>query len=265
MAEAGWYPLPSDPTKLMYYDGTQWVGTPVAAPSSPPAVAEPQGTGGVVEDLIDRAKAFASDEKNQGTAMAVAGGAAIADGVVGIGRRKGIGSAIVSVFFGIIFALIGWNITGFFLSSLSVPDKYGYEQETHAEVVFLEYDHDDFCHPYVLLEGEEVALRMPAKVEPCPVAVGQEVGVFYTPGSPESARLSTASADEMKKSIGGMVSLFRWAFVGAGILVAVGGVFQLLMKLGVIAGGSVLMVLGMRKRKAAQEARDREGEVPDAG
>jgi hypothetical protein len=249
----------------MYYDGVQWVGSPVAAPQSVPmpqpgSVWNSGGGEGLIDGLIGRAKEFAADEKNQGTAMAVAGGAAIADGVVGIGRRPGIGSAITSIIFGIVFALIGWNITGMFASAMDVAEKRANERETQVQIVEMSYDTDGYCQPNVSVEETIVSLPLPVKSQPCEFAVGETVGVYYAPGFPSSVRLSTASADEMKQSAAGMIDLFRWVFVGAGVLLAIGGVFQLLMKLGVIAGGSVLLVLGLRKRKTAQEAREREQE-----
>lgn len=257
MAEAGWYPLPSDPNKLVYYDGEKWVGEPVTAPSfSRNDRDDDDGDEGGLGRLLDRAREFATDDKNQGTAMAVAGGAAIADGVVGIGKRPGIGSAIGSIFFGIIFMVVGFNIPGLFLSAMDVEEKRASERETQVQVVDLTYDTDNYCQPYVLVENTRVPLKLPVKSNPCEFAVGDSVGVYYAPGLPSSVRLSGEAADGMKDSVGKFMNLFVWIFAGAGALTAIGGVFQLLMKLGVIAGGSVLMVMGLRKRKAAQERGD---------
>lgn len=260
MAEAGWYPLPSDPNKLVYYDGEKWVGEPVAAPSFSRREREDDGDDDDdkvgLGSLLERAREFATDDKNQGTAMAVAGGAAIADGVVGIGKRPGIGSAIGSIFFGIIFMVVGFNIPGLFMSAMDVEEKRATERETQVQVVDVTYDMKDYCQPYVLVENTRVPLNLPVKSKPCEFTVGEDVGVYYAPGLPSSVRLSGEAADGMKDSVGKFMNLFVWIFAGAGALVAIGGVFQLLMKLGVIAGGSVLMVMGLRKRKAAQERGD---------
>lgn len=259
MAEAGWYPLPSDPTKLMYYDGSQWVGTPVAVPQQAPQPAPPEERargGSAVDEFFDNARSFVKDEKNQGTAMAVAGGAAIADGVVGIGRRPGIGSAISSIFFGVIFVVVGLSFGNIFSSAMTVPEQRPNEQVMQAQVVEMTYDSDGYCIPHVSVEDQTVRLPLPVKTSPCRFSVGDSVAVYHVPGTPESTRISAEAAEDMQTSMGGFMNLFTWVFAGIGAFVAIGGIFQLLMKLGVIAGGSVLMVMGLRKRKAAQEARD---------
>lgn len=261
MAEAGWYPLPSDPTKLMYYDGRQWVGTPVAAPQQAPQEAplwERVRGDSAVDDFFNSARAFVTDERNQGTAMAVAGGAAIADGVVGIGRRPGIGSAIFSIFFGVIFVVVGLSFGNVFSSLMTVPEQRANERVTQTQIVEMTYDSDGYCIPYVAVEDTTVRLSLPVKSKPCQFAVGESVTVYHVPGVPASTRLSAEAAEGMKAATGGFMNIFTWVFAGIGAFVAIGGVFQLLMKLGVIAGGSVLMVMGLRKRKAAQEARARE-------
>lgn len=257
MPEAGWYPLPSDPSKLMYWDGVQWVGEPIPAPAVPQPPARSTGAE-VVDTLLDRAKEFATDEKNQGTAMAIAGGAAIADGVVGIGKRPGIGSAVFTIFFGIMFAVISASMLSVFDKVKEVTPQQEFEKAGMVQVVDLDYNQDGFCLPQVSVEGAQVKLPVPVHSKPCQFSVGDMVGVYYTPGEPSSVRLSSEGAEAVGASTGEFVGMFRLMFIGAGVFIAAGGVFKLLAKLGVIAGGSVLMAMGLRKRKAAQESREAE-------
>lgn len=259
VAEAGWYPLPSDPSKVMYYDGAQWVGTPVPAPAVPVVATTPAPTGPVgIEALWERAKDIAKDEEHQGTALAIAGGAAIADGVVGIGKRPGIGRSIAAILFGVVFGVISTMMLNLFASQAAsvAPPLQDAEVASTVVVSTLTYDADGFCTPTAVVEGIEVQVRMPIRSSPCPLVAGESIEVFHVPGAPQSARLSPASLAETSGSLSGFIDLFRWVFLGAAAFMVISGVLSLLGKLGVIAGGGILMWLGLKRRREAREAKE---------
>lgn len=258
MAEPGWYPLSSDPTMVAYYDGTQWVGGPVPAPSqmvpAPPAepaqpVAEATSLGTVLTDLVEKAGGVARDKEHQGTAMAAAGGAVLADSVVGLRKNGGIGGAITTIVFGVLFALG----TGMFLDSfapLSAPQPRAGEITTSEVIVGHDYTtgESSYCIPLVILDGNVQQAKPSVYVSPCPTQEGQQIEVQHIPGKEGSARVAGDAAT-------GVLGGFRLMFVGAGVLVAVGGVFSLLKRLGLAAGGGWLLWKGLQRRRDARAAK----------
>lgn len=252
VAEPGWYPLPSDPSKVVYYDGAQWVGSPVPAPLRP--VLSDDDEPSALDSIIERAKSIASDEEHQGTAMAVAGGAAIADGIVGIGNRPGLGKPITAILSGVVFIVLATFMLNIFAERAASPAPPIRSEEVASTLTIssLGYDIDGFCIPSVVVEDVEVPVRMPLRSSPCPVSIGDSIEVFRVPGVPQSTRVSP---DSMPGASGltEFIGVFRLIFVGAGAFMILGGVLSLLGKLGVIAGGGVLMWLGLKRRREARE------------
>lgn len=217
MAEAGWYPLPSDPTKVIYYDGKKWVGKPVDAPEG---VAE-KNRGG--DGLL-------------GTAAALAGGTALADGVYGIGKRKGIVSAFISFLFGVVLIVLGANTTSFFESLEQRPD----EQRFVATVISV----GDNCSPTVAIDGAPYALSIETVQANCPVTVGEEVPVFESAGS---VRLAPGAKLPLAP--------ITWTMMGMGLVVAVLGLGQVIRKGLMIVGGATLLGEGLKSRREARSKR----------
>lgn len=253
VAEPGWYPLPSDPSKVIYYDGVQWVGSPVPAPSRPAPV-DGEDEPSTLDTVIERAKSIASNEEHQGTAMAVAGGAAIADGIVGIGKRPGLGKPISAILFGIVFIALSSFILNIFAESAASPAPPMRSDEVASTLTIssLGYDTDGFCVPYVVVEDVEVPVRTPMRTSPCAVSMGDSIEVFHVPGVPQTTRFSPDSLPGTS-GLAGFIGVFRLMFIGAGAFMILGGVLSLLGKLGVIAGGGVLMWLGLKRRREARE------------
>ena len=239
----------------MYWDGAQWVGTPVPAPQPQAASPAPLTAASLVDEVIGRAKSAAADPKVQGTAMAAGGATAVAHGLFGLGGKPGLGAAVAGVGFGVVWIVLTVLFFGVFESLSQAEPKQPNEETATVQVVDIQYtprdrDGDSYCIPAVELEGAMVTPQVPAQIHPCPVRVGKQVEVYYVPGNPETARFTEAYSVTIQPFIRGM----KWIFVAVGGYLVVSSIGRALVQLGWIAGGGWLLWLGIKRRKDAGAA-----------
>lgn len=265
-AEKGWYSLPSDPSKLMYFDGSNFVGEPVDAPPAQ----KPKAAW--MDDAIGKAKDFASDKENQGTAMAIGGAAALVDGTVGLGNRSGIFSVSVSSILGVGLIVAGLAVGLLMSGGFDDKEPRAGEVESSATVVDMEYemrdngetgrdrDFTEYCIPFIeSASGETIRLAGSILTYPCNYSIGESVRVFVKPDVPGSERLVPGS----KTGIAHVI-LPSAVLIGTGIIFFLVGVGPMLKKLVSIAGGATLLGMGLSRRsQARKEKRERAENDPN--
>jgi len=222
MAEAGWYSLPSDPSKVMYYDGRAWVGDAVPAPPTAPVIEDDRSDVPDLDALL-------------GTSAVLAGGAVMGRGLRD--KRGSMFSAFIILLFGVLLIVAGFNAVSFFESVEKQPG----EQRELATVTLVGTGDAGTCSPIVLVAGVERPLLYETVLPGCPVSVGDDVAVFTTAGSVRLAPGSSLPVDEIS-----------WVLMGIGALTALVGLGQVIRRGVLIAGGGSLVNQGLSKRGRAR-------------
>ena len=253
----GWYPLANEPGMMGYWDGNGWTAhkqpMPPAQEAVPVAVQAPaqqvpqfSPAGGqpaqpwAPESLIGTAKKYIGDPNVQATGTAAAGGALIADGIVGFGeKRQGLGGAIGTIIFGIVW-LVMTMTPGMPFSN---PEPRAGSVHAQATVTNVQVNSKGNCSPVAELTvgGTAYTVRSNVSQSPCPYMKGEKVEVTYHPTDPAATAAFTPS---------GFYKTFLTFAPWIGVLVIAGGVWTFIKRAGSIAAGIFLLRKGLRARKA---------------
>ncbi len=279
---AGFYPDPSGAPQQRFWDGAAWTAhtQPYAAPvtdapvrPAPPA-AEPQGfrtptgeviggTWGSILTTLTTPPAQTSDARphdqnllsagqdfyraHQRGVDTVAGGALVAEGLLGLdGRgntRPGIAGAIKGVFFGLLFAGIAF-VGALFMST---GDIDGAVQTTGTVVEVRESTSSDSDTCSLVLEYQVDGRTYTTgsgwgSDSLCGKSRGSVVTVQYDPANPGHANMPTPTG----------MRFLPWAFVGVGLLITVVSAVQVVLRAAALGTGGWLLWRGLRGRGSRQ-------------
>lgn len=270
--QPGWYAAPGEPGLLRLWDGLRWTQDrqplPPATDAQPviPTHWTPEGQsdphtapvpnllsaivgaqrGGAAWSpggLVGAAQHYMADEQHRADGTAVAGGALLADGVVGFGRnRVGVVGAIRSIAVGAVLLLVSW----FLLKPLMWdPMRVGPGETAVQATVLAQNRHqtDDgvtSCAPEVSyqVDGQVYVITPTWSSSDCP-SVGSSERVIYRVADPADGRVVTTGP-------------FMWAFLmfpAAALVFLVSGICTLIVRLTSIGAGTGLLVKGLRDRR----------------
>lgn len=216
----GWYQLPTDPTKLVYWDGQNWVGGPIPNPSF---ISQPDTTkldseydssqGGTVYSTHPNIHPTIKRliDLNQSHTSRTSGS-----------KSSSYMQNIVLLVMGIIFMTFGFG-AGSFTSGLAQQGEDDPNRvKGTATVVSMDYNSDRYCIPVVQQnsDSQPVAVETTVLVKPCPVNVGDTVDITYVEGYPDSVRLASTEYGEMST-----FKLIPVIFGGVGLFLASAAVF----------------------------------------
>lgn len=242
-----------------YWNGEGWTGhkqplppaqeaTPVSVVVPPKHAVDPvQPSTSAPHSIFAAVKEMASDPGTKANGTAAAGGALIADGVVGFGeRRQGLGGAIGTILFG-----IAWLV--FTLTPgmpLNNAEPRAGTIHTQGTVARISIDSKGQCSPVAefVVDGKTYTVNSGLSEKPCPYIKGSKIDVTYHP----SDVTATATIPPT-----GFFKTFLTFAPWIGILAIVAGAWTFILRAGSIAAGIVLLRKGFRARKALAE--DREG------
>lgn len=225
----GFYDDPHEPGKKRWWDGKAWTD-----------VTESSGLASKIPDL--------------GT---LAGGALVADGIVGFGKdRQGILGSLFGVIFGIAFAL---GISLFFIPQWNASNTIENPIDTRATVVSVsgvtteeENDSGDTtvstagCRvviEFVTTDGEVVQTGTTFSSSAlCAYRPGQEVAISYD-------RDNVSRFQGLDDTGDTLMTWFPWIFVGMGILIAISSLWTFLLRATQIGGGIYLINRSRQKDK----------------
>ncbi|WP_422759040.1 DUF2510 domain-containing protein [Paenarthrobacter sp. C1] len=261
-AAPGWYPLANEPGMMGYWDGNGWTAhkqplpptqeaVPVAA--QVPAVAQPAeqyaGTGGqsshpwAPEAFVGTAKKYMGDPNVRANGTTAAGGALIADGVVGFGeQRQGIGGAIGTIVFGVIWLILCLTPG----MPLHNAEPRAGTLHAQATVVNVQVDAKGNCSPVaeLVVDGTSYAVHSNVSEKPCPYMKGEKIDVTYHPADIQATATIPPS---------GFFKTFLTFAPWIGVLVIAGGVWTFIKRAGSIAAGIFLLRKGLLARKALKD------------
>lgn len=261
-AAPGWYPLANEPGTMGYWDGTGWTAhkqplppgrdsAPISAQEPSTGQASPAAGQWTPEGLFEGVKRTVLNKNNQAVGTAVAGGALIADGAVGIGQnRGGIGSAVTMMFIGVAFLAVGSSVVGETKASNTV---HAGEIKATAVVRDISWSSpsgvsgskssNETCKPNVVatVNGEEYTTTSSFSASPCPWHAGDSVKVIYDPEHVDSTI-------RMDQSDGW--ALLPLLFPATGALMLIGGIWTFIKRAGSIAAGIFLLTKGLKDRRA---------------
>lgn len=270
--QPGWYAAPGEPGLLRLWDGLRWTQDrqplPPATDAQPviPTHWTPEGQsdphtapvpnllstivgaqrGGAAwspDGLVGAAPHYMADEQHRADGTAVAGGALLADGVVGFGRnRVGVVGAIRSIAIGGIFLLFSW----FLLKPLIWdPMKVGPGETAVQATVLAQNRHQTgdgvtSCSPEVSYQVDRQVYFITSTwwSSDCPAA-GSSAKVIYPVADPADGRVV-------------MTGPLVWAvliFPAVALLLLVSGLWTLLVRLTSIGAGTGLLVKGLGDRR----------------
>lgn len=203
----GWYQLPTDSTKLVYWDGSQWVGEPIPNPAF---VSHPDSADGSVPAFTPTNSSY---ENSKLTAKSHS---KISD-VIG-----GILLLVMSIIF------ITVSVTSLGLSDALTAGDKGTRVVGTATVVGMEYTSDGYCIPQLQRNSDSpiVSADMTVHVSPCPVAVGDVVDVSYLESNPDELEIETNSVD-----VSGIFTLLPIVFGLVGVVLGISGVTSIVKTL----------------------------------
>lgn len=254
-AAAGWYPLASEPGMMGYWDGSGWTPhkqplppaqetAPVAVQAPAPQAAAPAGSQWSPENLVESVKRTVLNKENQALGTTAAGGALIADGIVGFGEnRKGLGGAIGTIIFAIIW-LVVTMVPGMPLHNTEPRAGTLHAQGT---VIAVDVSSKGNCSPVaqLLVDGRAYTIHSGVSQSPCPYAKGDKIDLTYHPDDVAATAAIPPS---------GAFKLFLTFAPWIGVLVLLGGVWTLIKRLAEIGGGIFLLRKGLQDRRALKEA-----------
>jgi hypothetical protein len=251
-----------------YWDGALWtphrqplpptphaapvsVQLPVQLPVQPPAPGL-AGAGAPAspwspQNLLGTAKQYLGDPKVQANGKAVAGGALIADGVIGFGeRRQGLSGAIGTIIFAIVWLILTLGPG----MPLNNAEPRAGTVHASATVVSVRTDSKGSCTPVAELRvnGTPYSIRSSMSEKPCPYMKGDLIDVTY---HPDDIRATAAIAPSNGFKI--FLAFAPWI----GVLALIGGIWTFIKRAGSIVAGVVLLTKGLRGRRALKQT-DRE-------
>lgn len=262
----GFYDDPENPGKVRWWDGSRWTDVTqddVRDGETDGRTGTDEG-GGLVDKIVDTVSDKLPD------AQTAIGGALIADGVIGFGKnRVGIGGAIGNIIVGSVIAIA----FAFFVAPW-MSDQAGISNPvtTQAEIVavdqFQSNNTDDkgnvtstslVCTvtlQYSTSDDGEIQATTPySSSSLCSRFVGEEVEIRYDAEAPGRFEGLDAMSD-------GFTKWFPWIFVAVGVLIAVSGLWTLMLRATQIGGG-IYLIARSRKRDhdkvAAKQAKKATG------
>jgi hypothetical protein len=273
---AGWYPSKKNPGMARYWDGAGWTDqyrplpddeeapptdyTQAAAPLShqyqqpaPGYQQQPfqqQNSDWSPANIIETVKTAALDKNNQAIGTQAAGGALIADGIIGFGeKRAGIFGAIGTIIFGIVWIVVTSMMLDPFAASSEI--KAG-EVKVAAQVSEVKWNESKSssskksspsCAPIATfnVDGTTYTATSNSYTSPCPWDKGETIDVIYN----KDQIAASARVDDSKT-----MELFTFIFPAAGFLVIAGGVWTFIKRAGSIGAGIYLFRRGKKNREA---------------
>ncbi|MBB2923170.1 DUF3592 domain-containing protein [Cellulomonas cellasea] len=187
------------------------------------------------------------DPRAAGTTEAMAGGALLADGVLGVGsRRQGIGGAVKTAVMGLVFLVIGLGA----LHLVGQDDAGPGDVTTQGTVVDQQWhtNHSSTggsrrtCSPAAefTVDGQVHTAVSNGSSGSCP-AIGTRVTVVYDPADPGATGRLPAPAT---------VVLLLWLFPVAGAVMLLTGIGTFVARAASIGAGVALLTDGLRRRRA---------------
>ncbi|WP_412871124.1 DUF3592 domain-containing protein [Cellulomonas sp. 179-A 4D5 NHS] len=187
------------------------------------------------------------DPRAPGTTEAMAGGALLADGVLGVGsRRQGIGGAVKTAVLGLVFLVIGLGA----LHLVGQDDAGPGDVTTQGTVVDQQWhtNHSStsgsrrMCSPAAefTVDGQVYTAVSNSSSGSCP-AIGTTVTVVYDPADPGATGRLPAPAT---------VALLLWLFPVAGAVMLLTGIGTFVARAASIGAGVALLTDGLRRRRA---------------
>lgn len=245
----GFYDDPDNPGKLRWWDGSRWtdITQDDATESSTGDGAEREG--GIVADIVNTV----SD--NLPDAQTAIGGALIADGVIGFGKnRVGIGGAIGNIVVGTGIAItFAFFVAPWMSDQTEIADPVATQAEVVAVDRFQSENKDDkgnvtstslVCTvtlQYPTLDDGEIQATTPYSSNAlCSRFVGEQVEIRYDAASPGRFEGLDAMSD-------GFTKWFPWIFAAVGALIALSGLWTLMLRATQIGGG-IYLIARSRKR-----------------
>lgn len=217
--------------------------------SRPTSTTVPQQHTPTLDELgatwAERARQYAASPQGRATGTAVAGGALLADGVIGFGgKRSGIGGAVGGMIFGLVFiALSLLVLKPLILDQATVHAGEATIQGTVIDQHASTGEHGRMCSPEAsfVVDGQSYAASGTGSSSTCP-PLGSHLKVIYRTADPADARVAP---DSMSRTM-------AWIFPAAGALVFVMSLWTFVVRAGEISVGGVLLFKGLRARRAAK-------------
>jgi hypothetical protein len=189
---------------------------------------------------VEGLKQVAANKENQAIGTSIAGGALIADGAVGLGKRGGLRNSIGTI----VFAIVWIVFTSFLLSPITEGGKPAAgETTTQGQIFDLSKDREGYCGPLASFkagDGQTYETRVSYRSKPCGKVLGETVTVIYNPADPTGSARVASPASEL-----GIFGIFPW--IGWGLLAL--GIFGLIKNISFIAAGIALLRKGLKDRK----------------
>lgn len=251
----GFYDDPDNPGKERWWDGQQW--SEISRDDETPATQN--SAADVAGSLIEVVR------ENLPDAGSVAGGALIADGVVGFGRnRQGIFGALKGIIFGVVFVAISLFILQPMMGESGTVDNPVPVDATVVAVERVEttstdsngqtQTSDTTCTvtlAYSTQTGEEILAQTPySSTTLCGRSEGEVVAIEYDADSPTTIQ----GLDTMGEAL---TKWFPWIFVGAGVLIIISSLWTLILRATQIGGG-IYLINRSRQRDREKLARKAE-------
>jgi hypothetical protein len=210
---------------------------PLPVPDTRPGGWSPQSLLGTAKDLL-------ADPKVRANGKTAAGGALIADGVVGFGeRRQGLGGALGTIAFAIVWLVLTLG-PGMPLNNAEPRSGTVHAQGT---VVSVRTDSKGSCTPVAELrvDGHPYSIRSSMSEKPCPYVKGDRIDVTYHPDNIQGTAAVAPS---------GPFKLFLAFAPWIGWIALIGGIWTFIKRAGSIVAGVMLLVRGLKDRRALQGA-----------
>ncbi|GIG22051.1 hypothetical protein Cch01nite_27750 [Cellulomonas chitinilytica] len=279
---AGYYPDPSGAPQQRFWDGTAWTaqtqpfGPPTAVPTpsgpgTPPGFATPGAPAAAIGSLVGTLLTAAAEQAAHGrtavqdrgvlgagqdfyrghqqTVDTVAGGALLAEGLVGLDKpgsdsRPGIFGALKGVGFGLLLAAISLGI-----ALLSMPKDIPHAVSTSAKVIDVYTSSSTSGGRSCGIRAEYVVDGTTYQVSPgytssslCSKGRGSYVDVKYDPADPGNA--------EVPESLG--MRLIPWGMFALGLVITVVSAVRFVMRAAALGTGGWLLWRGLRSRATPQ-------------
>lgn len=247
----GFYDAPDMPGKQRWWDGSQWTDITQDAHSS--GDDDHSHDSDQPRSTVDKLVGSLADKVPD--AQTAIGGALIADGVIGFGRnRVGIGGAIGNLVFGIGFMVVfGLFVAPWMSSQTAITDPV----TTQAEVVAIEQFQSDNTDDKGNVTSTSlvctVTIEYPTQSDGviqattpfsssslCTRFVGEQIEIRYDAQSPGRFEGLDTMSD-------GFTKWFPWIFVAVGALMAISGLWTLLLRATQIGGGIYLIARSRQK------------------
>lgn len=203
MTAAGWYPLDNDPSKILYFDGEKWVGTPVPNPNALPQ--QPKSFNSLQNTPIN----YGGSEQQNKSSFPFMQVRSQEPEVKATSRKAAFLKLGPLAMLAIVFTIVGFGV----LPSLLLPKgQADYETATTVIVASTPQNYEGYCSPQIKYSEDATVtypLQTNVRSKPCEYHIGEQIDVYYVEGVPESVRPASA---------GRMSSLFPIIFGGIGLL-----------------------------------------------